>query len=221
MRANSRAFEGMAARLDAVRRSGIPFGFIFTLTQHNLDELDWVATFAHEQGARLLQIHPLEEVGRARQRLRGQQPDAVESTFAQLEAVRLRERFGDAMLVQVDIADGMRIRNQPDRVFATAPAAGDAPLAELLSPLVVGPTAPWCRSSTGSRGPTRSGTCTTPAFRSSPATGAVSGCRPSTVSAGRLWRSTTGGTGRGSSTGTSSSPRSPTPSRREAERLAA
>jgi MoaA/NifB/PqqE/SkfB family radical SAM enzyme len=137
MRANGRAFEGMAARLEAVRRSGIPFGFIFTLTQHNLDELDWVAGFAHEQGARLLQIHPLEEAGRAREELPGQQPDSVESTFAQIEAVRLRERFGDAMLVQVDIADGMRIRNHPDRVFATAPAGGDAPLAELLSPLVV------------------------------------------------------------------------------------
>jgi Fe-coproporphyrin III synthase len=137
MRANGRAFAGMAARLEAVRRSGIPFGFIFTLTQHNLDELDWVATFAREQGARLLQIHPLEAAGRARENLPGQQPDTVESTYAQIEAVRLRERFGDEMLVQVDIADGVRIRKNPERVFAAAPADRDAPLAEQLTPLVV------------------------------------------------------------------------------------
>jgi MoaA/NifB/PqqE/SkfB family radical SAM enzyme len=137
MRAHRRAFDVMAGRLEFVRRSEIPFGFIFTLTQHNLDELDWVATFAHEQGARLLQIHPLEEVGRARELLPGQQPDAIESTFAQLEAVRLRERFGDALLVQVDIADAACIRKNPDRVFASSPAASGAPLAELLSPLVV------------------------------------------------------------------------------------
>jgi MoaA/NifB/PqqE/SkfB family radical SAM enzyme len=137
MRAHRRAFDVMAARLDLVRDSDIPFGFIFTLTQHNLDELDWVASFAHEQGARLLQIHPLEEVGRARVELAGQQPDAVESTYAQLEAVRLRERFGDAMLVQVDIADAERIKQNPDRVFAAPPGRDDAPLAELMSPLVV------------------------------------------------------------------------------------
>jgi MoaA/NifB/PqqE/SkfB family radical SAM enzyme len=77
MRASERAFEMMAARLDGVRRSGIPFGFIFTLTQHNLHELDWVANFALEQGAKLLQIHPLEEVGRANTFLPGVRPDKI------------------------------------------------------------------------------------------------------------------------------------------------
>ena len=33
------AFERMRANLDGVRKTGIPFGFIFTLTQHNLHEL--------------------------------------------------------------------------------------------------------------------------------------------------------------------------------------
>jgi MoaA/NifB/PqqE/SkfB family radical SAM enzyme len=79
MRAHPRAFETMAKRLKALRRSGIPFGFIFTLTQHNVNELDWVAGFAKEQGAGLLQIHPLEDAGRARTRLRGGRPDEVES----------------------------------------------------------------------------------------------------------------------------------------------
>ena len=33
------AFERMRANLDGMRKTGIPFGFIFTLTQHNLHEL--------------------------------------------------------------------------------------------------------------------------------------------------------------------------------------
>src|SRR5215208_1447118 len=45
-RASERAFETMASRLEGVRNSEIPFGFIFTLTLHNLHELDWVANFA-------------------------------------------------------------------------------------------------------------------------------------------------------------------------------
>jgi MoaA/NifB/PqqE/SkfB family radical SAM enzyme len=75
MCADPRAFSTMAARLEGVRRSGIPFGFIFTLTQFNLHELEWVAGFALQQGARLLQIHPLEEAGRAAERLAGARPD--------------------------------------------------------------------------------------------------------------------------------------------------
>ena len=36
---------------------------MFTLTRENLGELGWVSDFAVDQGARLLQIHPLAEVG--------------------------------------------------------------------------------------------------------------------------------------------------------------
>src|SRR4029453_1754771 len=41
MRGAANAFEIMVRHLPAVRRSEMPFGFIFTLTQHNLHELDW------------------------------------------------------------------------------------------------------------------------------------------------------------------------------------
>lgn len=71
VRANTRAFETMAKRLEGVRKVGIPFGFIFTLTQYNLHEIDWIASFALQEGAKLLQIHPLEETGRAGQELTG------------------------------------------------------------------------------------------------------------------------------------------------------
>jgi MoaA/NifB/PqqE/SkfB family radical SAM enzyme len=52
MRASPHAFAQMASRLKGLRSSGIPFGFIFTLTQQNVHELQWVADFAAEQGAR-------------------------------------------------------------------------------------------------------------------------------------------------------------------------
>src|SRR6267378_2878338 len=91
IRGSKRAFREMAARLADLRATGIPFGFIFTLTQYNLDELEWVASFALEQGARLLQIHPLEDVGRAREEMPGEHPDAVESAYAMIEVLKLKE----------------------------------------------------------------------------------------------------------------------------------
>lgn len=137
MRAHPRAFETMAKRLTALRRSNIPFGFIFTLTQHNVNELDWVAGFAEEQGAGLLQVHPLEDAGRARTRLRGGCPDEVESLFAQLESLRLRAKAAGRMSIQIDISDSRRLAQSPERVFAGEPATPESALGRLISPLVI------------------------------------------------------------------------------------
>ena len=78
MRNSAIAFEKMSANLEYLRDSGIPFGFIFTLTQYNLHELDWVINFALEQGAKLLQIHPLENNGFASEQLNDEFPDRTE-----------------------------------------------------------------------------------------------------------------------------------------------
>ena len=141
VRASATAFRQMADRLDGVRASGIPFGFIFTLTQHNLAELEWVAAFALAQGARLLQIHPLEEVGRARRLLAGQRPDGIENSYAHLEALRIQELCGDRMRVQLDVIDTRALPEHRSHVYADDLADGnaDAPLGELLSPLVIEP----------------------------------------------------------------------------------
>jgi len=139
VRASDDAFAKMARRLDGVRASGIPFGFIFTLTQHNVHELDWVAGFAAEQGARLLQVHPLEEVGRARRLLAGQRRDEIENAFAYLETLRIQELYADRMLVHLDVVDTRMLPMQREHVFADdAPdAPEDTPLGDLLSPLVI------------------------------------------------------------------------------------
>src|SRR5258707_14430973 len=86
MRDSDVAFDRVRFDLDAVRKSGIDFGFIFTLTLYNVNEAEWAAQFAVEQGAKLFQIHPLEEIGRAATRLAGSRPDEVESTYAVFEA---------------------------------------------------------------------------------------------------------------------------------------
>lgn len=134
MRDSARAFPTMAARLDGVRRSGIPFGFIFTLTQHNVDELDWVAGFALEQGAGLLQIHPLEEAGRARRLLAGSRPDHVETTYAYLEALRIQAVAGERLRVQLDVVDRELLTGGES---ITETGVRRRPLSTVVSPLVV------------------------------------------------------------------------------------
>ena len=123
-----------------MRKANVPFGFIFTLTLHNLPELEWVAAFASEEGAALLQVHPLELVGRARE-VALYPPDDLELSYAFLEVARLQRRYGDRLTLQLDVADRTLITEQPWRVFAIDtpdPAAmASVPLASLVSPLIL------------------------------------------------------------------------------------
>jgi MoaA/NifB/PqqE/SkfB family radical SAM enzyme len=137
MRASENAFAGMLRNLPEVRASGISFGFIFTLTQHNVNEVAWAAQFAVEQGAKLFQIHPLEEVGRAADVLRRARPDETELAFAYLEAERLRAQYGKDLFVQLDIFHREILRQHPEWFYAEEHWAEPQSLAECIAPLVI------------------------------------------------------------------------------------
>ncbi len=138
MRNSPRAFVDMCAKLEGLRASGIRFGFIFTLTFHNVHELEWVAQFAVEQGAKLLQLHPLEPVGRATATLDGSVPDAEENAAAVVEAVRIRELYKDVIEVQIDLATIPALLEHPTRVFVReAAVCGEQTVADIIAPLVI------------------------------------------------------------------------------------
>jgi len=138
MRGSPRAFIAMVDRLEGLRATRIPFGFIFTFTYHNVHELDWVANFAIEQGAKLLQIHPLEPVGRAILTLDGSVPDAQENACALVEAFGLSEKYGSRIQVHVDLATLPALHDHPEKVFAcTAGLCEDSTVADLLAPIVL------------------------------------------------------------------------------------
>jgi MoaA/NifB/PqqE/SkfB family radical SAM enzyme len=137
MRASERAFEVMQSRLAGLRASGVPF----TLTCHNVDELDWVAAFAVRAGASLLQIHPLESVGRAVVALDGSVPDGQENACALVEAARIRDAYAGRIQVQLDLATRPALLGHPEKVFACdGDPCGELTPADLLSPLVLEPS---------------------------------------------------------------------------------
>ncbi len=156
MRAAPEAFERLLRRLEGVRASGLSFGFIFTLTWHNVHELDWVARFAVEQGARLLQVHPLEPVGRAARALAHSVPDGEEQAAALVEVARLRKQWDGRIELQLDVATQVALEAHPEKVFACIDeTCGARSFAEALAPLVLetsgtvaplqyGFPRPWC-----------------------------------------------------------------------------
>jgi MoaA/NifB/PqqE/SkfB family radical SAM enzyme len=100
LRRRDGAFAATVRNLDVIRGSGVPFGFIFTLTQHNVVSLEFVVRLAAEHGARSVQVHPLTLHGRAATELPGARPDGIEMIFALFEAVRLGRELD--VVVHVD-----------------------------------------------------------------------------------------------------------------------
>jgi len=139
MRGSPRAFETMQERLPLLREAGIAFGFIFTLTQFNSNELEWAAAFALEQGAQLLQVHPLDVVGRAGESLGDAAPDSYELAVAFVETTRLQAEAGDKMTIHFALLDRDFLAENPDAFFSNScPANGSCgPFAESISPLIL------------------------------------------------------------------------------------
>jgi MoaA/NifB/PqqE/SkfB family radical SAM enzyme len=129
----------MARNVKTVRAAKIPFGFIFALTLYNLHELAWVAQFAVDEGATLLQVHPLEEEGRAGEELQGAAPDEEELAHAFVEVARLQSLHSGRLAIQFDAADRESLAENPSRGFAMSPSAAAAklPLSSLVAPLVL------------------------------------------------------------------------------------
>lgn len=138
------SFQKMQRNLSKVRQANFRFGFIFTLTQFNLHEIDWALRFAVSEGASLFQIHPLELVGRAIQQLPAARPDATEEAFTVLELMRLREEFGDRIAFQLDVASSAALQDSPDCAFAgnslnLSELIANTILSDLVAPLVIEP----------------------------------------------------------------------------------
>lgn len=138
MRGSPRAFELTASRMSLLRERGIAFGIIFTLTQHNLDELPWVVDFAREQGAKLVQVHPLEDVGAASAKLRGSRPDETECAYGWLLSRQLEQRAGGQLAVQVDLVLSTALCERPEQFYAAGYERDAArSFSDLLSPLII------------------------------------------------------------------------------------
>jgi MoaA/NifB/PqqE/SkfB family radical SAM enzyme len=141
LRGHPRAFDVLLSRLPALRESGMRFGFIFTLTQFNLDQFEWIAQFAVDQGAALVQVHPLEMAGRAVVELSGRVPDTTECLYARIETQRLQKKFADLIHFQCDVVNRRMIEAQRQDFLVGPPDFEwrSRALAELVTPLILEP----------------------------------------------------------------------------------
>jgi MoaA/NifB/PqqE/SkfB family radical SAM enzyme len=134
MRALPGAFRRLEGRLKLIRDSGVPLGLVFTLSMWNVHQIEWAVEYAIRNGARLLQIHPLEATGRAAA-LIDDVPDEIEAGAALLETFRLQGLVGDRLAIQVDIATSGRLGRMIEGKSGRPPDR----ISDIVSPLVVEP----------------------------------------------------------------------------------
>jgi MoaA/NifB/PqqE/SkfB family radical SAM enzyme len=139
MRGSNHAFSRLTKGLENIRERKLNFGFIHTLTQSNWEHIEWVFAFAADNGAKLLQIHPLELVGRATSEMTTHMPtdDILERLY--LMCFILGSRYQDRMFVQLDVLCRDDILADPDLIYASEELADCEARdpAELLSLIVL------------------------------------------------------------------------------------
>lgn len=103
IRQQAGAYEKMMKGIDVLKRLNKPFGFIHTITPQSWRSLLWLAEMASEKGAGLLQLHPLEMYGRAANTLSEYSFDDTLAHQAFIMSNYLRSKYGDKMVVQLDL----------------------------------------------------------------------------------------------------------------------
>lgn len=150
IRRSPTAFARMVKGLDVVRRAGIPFGIAHTVTRDSLPNLPWMAEFAVEQGARILQLHPLGMVGAAEEGLAGGGLDGEILARTWLTALALQADYGDRLTIHVDLFNRATLAARPELVVpGEGSEVGNSRLSDILNPLVVmsnGELSPICHA---------------------------------------------------------------------------
>ncbi len=131
IRASSQAFDRLCAGMEHLRKSGTKFGFIHTVTSESWIHLLWLGDFAAQNGARLLQLHPLELAGRAGGLAELAAPGDLLLKIYLLSAA-LASKHAGVMNIQTDLLHRDEILAEPELIYAgAAKHDGDVPALQL------------------------------------------------------------------------------------------
>jgi len=156
LRRSPTAFARMRKGLDVIRAAGLSFGIAHTVTRDSLPDLPWMAAFAAEQGAGVLQLHPLGLVGAAEGMAAGTGGAAGSAaldgeTLARtwLAALALQAEYGDRLVIHVDLFNRRTLAERPELVVPGDGGGAGAPLSEAINPLILmsnGDLSPICHA---------------------------------------------------------------------------
>lgn len=107
------AFNKMEKGVEVLKDLGKTFGFIHTITEESWQNFIWLADYAYEKGASLVQLHPLELTGRALKEFNHLVPSEESLHKIFILGNFLQEKFQGEMKVHLDFLHREYIVNSP------------------------------------------------------------------------------------------------------------
>lgn len=140
MRARRGAFDVAIGALRHLRQLDKPTAAAYTVTRDSMRDTAEFAELVHGHAVRALQLRPLVMAGRADQECGALALSDADRRRLFLIGASLREGYADTMAVHTDLAHSQAIAESRDAYAALLDDGnGDAPLAELVNPLVILP----------------------------------------------------------------------------------
>ena len=137
LRQSPRAFDKMLEGVEVVKEYVSNFGFIHTVTPESFNDLFWLGEFAVEKGAKLLQLHPLELVGRGKN-LADIKLHHRELLKAYIMAFYLEQKHAGQLFVQLDILHKNLIAEKPEAILPIGfNSLSNPKLSDLLKNVVI------------------------------------------------------------------------------------
>jgi Fe-coproporphyrin III synthase len=130
-----RALRALARLADA----GISSAVLHTVTKDSLPHVAELVAVAHQHGAAVTRLHPLELYGRAAGLMQNQALEESDKNRVYLQALALDKLLGDEMRIETDLILRAQILHAPEKVYALR--AGHDPYrrgADLIDTLVLG-----------------------------------------------------------------------------------
>jgi Fe-coproporphyrin III synthase len=130
MRNFTGAFDKMLTGVSVLREMNKSYGFIHTITEKSWKQLLWIADFAQQNGARLLQFHPLENFGRAKHSFNySLSQETMYKSYILYHYIR--DKYQEDMFVQLDYIHKQHLKDLPELVSITGGDGLASPLKKL------------------------------------------------------------------------------------------
>ena len=130
IRNSPKAFEKMSEGVGIIRQEVARMGIIHSVSRQSWESLLWLGEWASEQQADLLQLHLLEETGRAETNLVNEHVDDLIRHKVFILAAYLKQKYEPAMQLQLDMITR-------ESLIASAGEQGEGLLNSFLSEIVI------------------------------------------------------------------------------------
>lgn len=138
IRGQKGAFTKMLKGVDILKSLNKNFGFIHTVTAESWDKLIWLGEFAEEKGAKLLQLHPLEMYGRAKEQITEMCIDDTLAHQTFILANYLKSKHAETMVIQLDLLHRDFLKEYPQTVNSFDRECADkGRISDLLDTIII------------------------------------------------------------------------------------